>query len=157
MSAAAILSIRPIYADQILAGTKTIELRKSSMGLNSGDIILVYSSAPEQRIKFWFNIREIEALDIADMWSRYHGKLGVKYDEYMQYFDGQRSAVGLHVGEVHSLAPIPLKQIQLLIPGFVPPQGLIWLRDDFGKFEPLLASLSAPLPDHIFAQQNFAF
>ena len=52
MSSAAILSIKPVYANQILAGTKAIELRKSSMGLSAGDVILVYSSAPEQQLGF---------------------------------------------------------------------------------------------------------
>jgi predicted transcriptional regulator len=59
MSVAAILSIKPTYANQILAGSKTIELRKSAMGLTAGDVVLVYSSAPEQRIAFWFRIKRL--------------------------------------------------------------------------------------------------
>jgi predicted transcriptional regulator len=154
MSAAAILSIKPIYVSKILAGTKTIELRKSSMGLNSGDVILVYSSVPEQQITFWFQIQAIETLRVDSMWDRYRDVLGIGHEEYMEYFSGVEYAVALHVGRVQQVSPVSLREIQRLVPGFVPPQGLIWLKDDIGRFERLLASLSAPLPADVFTQQS---
>jgi hypothetical protein len=89
MNSAAILSIKPQYANQILAGTKRIELRKSAMGLGEEDVVLVYASAPEQTLKFWF-------------------------------------------------------------------RGLIWLKDDFGRYQRLLAELSSPLPQDLFPQQRLA-
>jgi len=157
MSSAAILSIKPVYANQILAGTKTIELRKSSMGLNAGDVILVYSSAPEQHLGFWLRVKDVEVLPIEKMWQRYQERLGIGYDVYAAYFSGVHAAVGLHIGEVHRLVPIPLQEIQQLVPGFVPPQGIIWLREEFGKYERLVPRLSDPLPKEIFPQQSLAF
>lgn len=157
MSAAAILSIKPVYANRILAGTKTIELRKSSMGLHSGDIIVVYASAPEQRIHFWFQIRNVETLAVEEMWNRYSLQLGIDYKDYAEYFSEQSSAVAFHIGNIQRVTPIPLKMIEDLVPQFVPPQGLIWLRDEFGKFEQLLTALSQPLPGKIFAQQSLTF
>src|SRR5437879_9427919 len=128
MSVAAILSIKPTYANQILAGSKTIELRKSAMGLTAGDVVLVYSSAPEQRIVFWFCIKEIEALSVSEMWDRYASSLGIAHEDYLTYFSDAPEAVGLHIGDVHPIIPIPLTTIEHLVPGFVPPQGLMWLR-----------------------------
>jgi predicted transcriptional regulator len=157
MSNAAILSIKPIYANQILTGTKTIELRKSSMGLSAGDIVLVYSSAPEQRFAFWFRIQRVESLAVSEMWKRHAPILGIDYEGYAAYFGDLGTAVGLHVGEVHPLNPIPLRETEKLVNGFVPPQGLIWLRDDFGRFEKLLTELSDPLPAEVFPQQSLMF
>jgi predicted transcriptional regulator len=157
MSNAAILSIKPVYANQILKGTKTIELRKSSMGLTAGDVVLVYSSAPEQRFAFWFRIRLVEPLSVSEMWERYEPVLGIDHEDYVAYFRDLDTAVGLHVGEIHPLNPIPLREIEKLVDGFVPPQGLIWLRDDFGRFEKLLANLSDPLPAELFPQQSLMF
>ena len=154
MSSAAVLSIKPQYASQILAGTKTIELRKSSMGLIAGDIVLVYSSAPEQQISFWFQIRVIETLPVDSMWKRYQDVLGIEFDDYEAYFTGVEYATALHVGKVQPVRPVSLQEIQVLVPGFVPPQGLIWLRDDLGRFERLLGDLSVPLPAEVFAQQS---
>ncbi len=157
MGNAAILSIKPVYANQILARTKTIELRKSAMGLGAGDVILVYSSAPEQRIGFWVRVSEVETLPVEQMWERHHEHLGIGYEDYAAYFSGTQNAVGLHIGEVHPLLPVPLGEIQRLVPGFVPPQGIIWLRDEVGRYEKLLPALSDPLPKDVFPQQSLGF
>ena len=156
MSSVALLSIKPVYAREILAGTKTIELRRSAMGLKAGDIVLVYISAPEQRLGFWFRIKTIETLPPEEMWRRYHEHLGIAEVEYRAYFDGASAAVGLHIGELHPLAsPVPLAEIQRLVPGFVTPQGLLRLREAQGRYEQLLRRLSSPLPRDAFPQQSF--
>jgi predicted transcriptional regulator len=157
MSTAAIISIRPQYANKILDGTKSIELRKSAMGLGEGDVILVYSSAPEQRLAFWFRIRAIEALPLKEMWASYSAQLGINCDDYYAYFNGLDVAVGLHIGEIQPFSPIPLKEIEALVPGFVPPQGILWLRDEMGRFRNLLSKLSIPLPDDVFLQRSLRF
>ena len=156
MSVAAILSIKPTYANQILAGSKMIELRKSAMGLTAGDVVLVYSSAPEQRIAFWFCIKEIEALSVGEMWDRYASRLGIAHEDYLTYFSDASEAVGFHIGDVHPITPIPLTTIERLVPGFVPPQGLMWLRGEVGRFGDLLSNLSTPLPRTMFPQQTLA-
>ncbi|PWU11123.1 MAG: hypothetical protein C5B50_24050 [Verrucomicrobia bacterium] len=156
MSTAAILSIKPIYANQILAGSKTIELRKSSMGLRAGDVILVYSSAPEQKLSFWFRIECVEKLPVREMWSKHHQTLGINEEDYLAYFLDVPLAVGFHVGAVHPLRPIHLAEVEELVPGFVPPQGIIWLKDELGRFRNLLARLSPALPDDVFSQQSLS-
>jgi predicted transcriptional regulator len=157
MSTSAIISIKPVYANQILAGTKTIELRKSAMGLSEDDVILVYSSAPEQQLAFWFRIQMVESLSVRKMWNLHGPHLGIDFEDYSAYFNGLEYAVGFHVGEVQPIVPIPLKEIETLVEGFVPPQGIIWLRDDMGRFKALLSKLSTPLPDDVFAQQSLKF
>lgn len=152
MSSAAILSIKPVYANQILAGTKTIELRKTSMGLGPRDVVLVYSSAPEQRIAFWLRIEQVESLPPDDMWARYRERLGIDREDYDAYFSDTTTATGLHVGEVHPVDPVGLEQIRQAVSGFVPPQGLIWLREPSGRYGELLAKLSDPLPSDVFPQ-----
>src|ERR1700722_13839551 len=122
MSTSAIISIKPVYANQILAGTKTIELRKSAMGLNEDDVILVYSSAPEQRLAFWFRIRMVESLPVQKMWDLHSAHLGIGFEDYLAYFNGLKNAVGFHVGDLQPIEPIPLKETERLVEGFVPPQ-----------------------------------
>jgi predicted transcriptional regulator len=157
MNTAAILSIKPIYANQILAGEKTIELRKSSMGLSKGDIILVYSSSPEQRFHFWFQIQKIEKLPVNKMWQKHYKHLGIDYESYESYFKDTHEAVGLHIGKIQPFLPIPLREAEKLIPGFVPPQGIIWLRDEFGRFKKFLSEISCPLPKNVFPQRSLNF
>jgi predicted transcriptional regulator len=152
MSSAAIISIKPEYANQILAGTKTIELRKSAMGLGPQDVLLVYSSAPEQQLSFWFRIWKVETLPVAEMWRRYEDRLGIGREDYEAYFTSTETATGFHVGEIHRLKPVPLTEIQRAVEGFVPPQGMIWFRDEFGRYKRLLSKLSDPLPKDVFPQ-----
>ncbi|MGA2451705.1 MAG: ASCH domain-containing protein [Polyangiaceae bacterium] len=154
MSSAIILSIRPEYAHRILDGTKTIELRRSAMGLVPDDVVLVYVSAPDQRFAFWFRVARVEALPVDDMWQRYHERLGIEREQYLAYFAGSRTATGLHVGEVRPLLPeIPLDEVRALMPDFVPPQGQIRLRDSVGRYAAFLSRLSTPLPPDVFPQQ----
>jgi predicted transcriptional regulator len=158
MSSAAILSIKPQYADRILDGSKTIELRRSSMGLKRGDVVLVYVSSPEQKLAFWFRVAEVERLPVDEMWRRHAEHLGIPKPDFDAYFAGANAAVGLHVGQVCRLdPPIPLSTIQQLVPGFVPPQGMIWLNEGPSRFEQLVGSLSCPLPRDVFPQESLRF
>ncbi|HSN99645.1 MAG TPA: ASCH domain-containing protein [Candidatus Nanopelagicales bacterium] len=153
MTTVAILSIKPVYAQQILAGTKTIELRRSAMGLKRGDLIIVYISSPEQRLGMWFRVRDIEALPVDEMWARYHDRLGIDQEPYLAYFEGAPRAIGLHVSDLHPFEPgLPLPEIRQLVPGFVPPQGMLVIRDIRGRYQDLLARLPSPLPTDIFPQ-----
>lgn len=147
MSNVAIISIKPFYANQILRGTKTVELRRSPMGLMKGDIVLVYFLAPEQQLRMWFRVKDIETLPVAEMWRRYRDNVGIVHKDYLAYFGDSATATGIHVSEVNALEPgISLDELQQLVPGFTPPQGIIWLRDSVGRFERLLPRLSVPLP-----------
>jgi predicted transcriptional regulator len=155
MSSAVILSIRPEYARRILGGEKTIELRRSPMGLEPRDVVLVYISAPDQCLGFWFRIANIETLPVDEMWRRHNSRLGIEEEPFLSYFRGSRMATGLHVSDVHPLVPeISLATIRALVPDFVPPQGLIRLRDTTDRYEELLSKLSAPLPADAFPQQR---
>ena len=89
MNNAAILSIKPVYANKILAGTKTIELRKSAMNLSADDVILVYSSAPDQCIAFWFRVKAVEALPVEEMWRQHREHLGIDSEDYQAYLAGR--------------------------------------------------------------------
>lgn len=45
-----LLSIKPEYADKILAGKKTVELRRVRTRLEAGDLVLVYVTSPQQNL-----------------------------------------------------------------------------------------------------------
>jgi hypothetical protein len=57
------------------------------------------------------------------------------------------------VGEVHRLNPaIPLARIKEVVPDFMPPQGVLFVRDNNGRFKKLLSMISPALPDDTFQQ-----
>ena len=154
MNRAAILSILPIYATAILDGTKTVELRKSSKGLRSGDVVLMYVTAPDKCFSFWWRIANVEELSVEEMWRRHQSRICIDHDAYLSYFSACTRAFGLHVGELRKVAPIQLEEVQMLVPEFAAPQGMIWLSGKSAKYDRLLSHLSEPLPEDVFPQQR---
>ena len=155
MNNIAILSIKPEFSSKILAGLKDIELRHTTLNLKKGDIVIVYESAPKQTISFWFRVKKIEILPINEMWNKYNNSLGIDLEDYNAYFKGSEKALGLHIGELNQLSPpIPLAKIKKLVPDFVPPQGIIWVRDNVLRFKKLLPEISPPLPDSSIPQRE---
>ncbi len=153
MSNVALISIKPEYSSKILNRVKEIELRRSSMGLVKNDVVIVYESAPKQTIGFWFRVADIEILPVAEMWSKYKDKLGIDKESYFSYFEGCTEATGLHIRDVFPLdTPIPLIRIKELVPNFVPPPGLIWVKDNGLRFKDLVCAISPPLPEEAFQQ-----
>ena len=63
----AILSIKPIYAHEIIKGNKKIEFRKLRFKRDV-ERVYIYSSSPEQKIIGYFTIKTIEESTPLDLW-----------------------------------------------------------------------------------------
>lgn len=81
-----LLSIKPEYANKIIAGTKKYEFRKH---LAQGNIqkIIIYSTAPEKKI-----IGEVEVVGTLSMkktplWEKTKMNAGISRKKFRQYFD----------------------------------------------------------------------
>jgi len=153
MNNVAIMSIKPEYSSKILSHTKKIELRHSSLGLAKDDIVIVYESAPKQVIGLWFRVMDVETLPVMEMWEKYSDILGIDRNSYLLYLEGCTEATGLHIGDTFPLnPPISLNSIKELVPDFVPPQSITWIRDNALRFKSLVCAISPPLPSDIFSQ-----
>jgi predicted transcriptional regulator len=125
------LSIKRIYAERIIDGIKKIELRKRSIGLELGDLILLYETTPDSMIKGGFIADKTISLPVAQMWSKYHHILGVDKDFYDIYFDKCELAYGTFIYQSFSFPSISLKEINELCPNFIPPQATINWRNNW--------------------------
>ena len=81
------LSIKQIYAERIIAGTKKIELRKRLIGMELGELILLYETTPDSVIKGGFIADKTISLPPSKMWNQYHHIMGVDKEFYDIYFD----------------------------------------------------------------------
>lgn len=122
---AVLLSIKPKYADLILAGTKTVELRRSWPSNDIG-VMVIYSSAPIQRLTGVALVTEIRECDLDTLWrvAQAHGG-GVSEEELRDYIGNKSLAYGVMLGRVE-----PAKVLvdpKDLFPGFTPPQGFLYL------------------------------
>lgn len=125
------LSIKQIYAERIIAGTKKIELRKRSIGMKLGDLVLLYETNPDSVIRGGFIADKTISLPPSKMWNQYHHIMGVDKEFYDTYFENCDFAYGTLIHQSFSFPALPLKQIQELCPGFVPPQATINWREDW--------------------------
>lgn len=93
-----LLSIKPEYADKIMAGTKKYEFRKH---LAQGDIqkIIIYSTAPEKKI-----IGEVEVVGTLSMkktplWEKTKSAAGISRKKYREYFFQCKNACAYILGK----------------------------------------------------------
>lgn len=125
------LSIKQVYAERIIAGTKKIELRKRPIGMELGDLVLLYETTPDSVIKGGFIADKTISLPPSKMWNQYRQIMGVDKEFYDIYFENCEFAYGTLIHQSFSFTALPLKQIQKLCPGFVPPQATINWREDW--------------------------
>ncbi len=123
---AVLLSIKPKYADLIISGTKTVELRRSWPSNDVG-VMVIYSSAPIQRLIGIALINEIRECSPKALWevAEAHGG-GVTEDELKAYIGTKRVAYGVMLGRV--LPAEVLVNPKELFPNFTPPQGFLYLN-----------------------------
>lgn len=119
------LSIKRIYAERIVSGAKTIELRKRPIGMELGNLILLYETAPDSTIKSGFIADRTICLPISKMWDQYSSVMGVEREFYDRYFENCEVAYGTLIYQSFYFHNLPLEQIYKLCPGFVPPQATI--------------------------------
>lgn len=141
---AVLLSIKPKYADLILAGTKTVELRRSWPSNDIGAMV-IYSSAPVQRLTGVALINEIKECDLEALWSvaQAHGG-GVTYEELTEYIDDKKLAYGVMLGKV---LPAEVRvDPKSLFTSFTPPQGFLYLTpQDFQRTMSAMFPSGVPL------------
>lgn len=125
------LSIKQIYAERIIAGTKKIELRKRLIGMELGELILLYETTPDSVIRGGFIADKTISLPPSKMWNQYNHIMGVDKEFYDIYFENCEFAYGTLIHQSFSFPALPLKQIQKLCPGFVTPQATINWREDW--------------------------
>ncbi|WP_051495520.1 MULTISPECIES: ASCH domain-containing protein [unclassified Methylibium] len=120
-----LLSIKPKYADLILSGTKTVELRRSWPSNDVG-VMVIYSSAPIQRLTGIALITEIRECTPDALWdvAQAHGG-GVTEDELKEYIGKKALAYGVMLGRVE-VAEVQVDPKELF-PNFTPPQGFLYL------------------------------
>ncbi len=131
---AVLISIKPKYTDLIVAGSKTVELRRS-WPPNDVHAMVIYSSAPVQKLVAIAYIDRLEEKDLEGLWdiAQRHGG-GVSREELAEYLAGKKSGFGLMIKSV-DVAECQVDPKQLF-PDFTPPQSFLYLPpDDFGRVE----------------------
>ena len=120
---ALLLSLRPQHAEKVLAGSKTVELRRTRPRVRGGDSIYIYVSSP---IKALVGICEVEKVIYGaphEIWEQVQHDSGVTKEQFDQYYDGAANAYAISLKDFRSFPqPLELERLREGWSDFWPPQ-----------------------------------
>jgi len=122
------LSLKPAYAELVLSGEKTVELRRIRPRAAPGTLVVVYASTPVRAVVGTCIVEAIGSEAPAVIWNLHGQRTGVCRSEFNTYFYGRTIAVAITVGRPHRLErPISLDAVRQGLDCFAPPQSFRYL------------------------------
>jgi len=122
------LSLKPLFAELVLNGDKTVELRRIQPRAEPGTLVVVYASTPVRAVLGTCVVEDIgtEAPDV--IWELHGARTGVRRHEFDSYFQGREIAVAITIRHPQRLeAPVPLGVLRQGLDRFSPPQSFRYL------------------------------
>lgn len=118
----AIISIRPNFAEAILAGVKTVELRRRIPLVEVGTRLWIYATRPKGAIVGSAIVGGIIKSTPETVWNYCSEQAGISLEDFDRYFDGAKEAIAISLTFVHRVKPIEISQLRIMREGFHPPQ-----------------------------------
>ena len=139
-----LLSVRPRFADALLNGTKTVEMRRRPIRLPGGALCLLYASSPTRALTGALRVASIDHGTPDELWRRHGPRTALTRDEYDDYLAGRSTACALVITAVIAFhIPVPLAELRRRSGGFVAPQSYRFVND--GELKTLLNGQAAEL------------
>jgi predicted transcriptional regulator len=129
-----LLSIKPEYADKILAGKKTVELRRVRTRLEAGDLVLVYVTSPQQILVASLEVERVITENLPqnkkNFWEQVKDKAGITYQDFQRYYQGASLGVAIFFNNKNIFNnPIKLTTLKKKLPAINPPQSYRYITD----------------------------
>lgn len=121
-----LLSIKPKYANAILAGEKLVEFRKLTFKKEI-ERVYIYSSAPEQRITGYFTIREIISDTPEELWRKFSKVGSISEEDFFEYFADKEIGYSIRIKTVNKFRIS--KNPKDIFKNFVPPQSYMYCEE----------------------------
>src|ERR1700739_2681673 len=128
---AVLFSIRPFYVDKILAGQKTVELRRRfpEVGM-SGSTAMIYCTSPVKAIVGSAKISDVRKLSLSTLWRSHGGAACIAKDDFNEYFAGQDHGFAIILTGAKSLqGRFSASDLEAKF-GIVPPQSYRYLAEE---------------------------
>lgn len=124
-----VLSIKPQYAEPIIDGIKTVELRRRfPKNVPQGTFAYIYTTSPVRALTGLAEIKSVEQKSIEEIWKKHSKTACIKKKDFLHYFSG------LDAGFVISFKnPVRLKRSIELNElrerfNFEPPQSFLYAK-----------------------------
>ncbi|WP_116996680.1 ASCH domain-containing protein [Desertimonas flava] len=119
-----LISLRPRFANLILAGEKTTEIRRGPSRLQAGATALVYSSLPVRALIGAVMIADVYVRAPSTVWRKWGSSTGLRRHEFERYVEGCEQVTAILLG-AHTTFPQPvsLDELRRRAGTFVAPQS----------------------------------
>ncbi len=130
-----LVSMKPKYADRILAGSKLVEVRKKFSGRWVGRRAVLYASSPQKALVGEATVRAVTSGSPTEIWARFGPNIGCSSGEFAEYVGGATKVSAIELDDVYPYRePVSVSQIShLLRQDLRPPQSYCDLRLDDPK------------------------
>lgn len=119
-----LLSVRPRFAEMLLSGTKTAELRRTPVRAQEGSTGLIYASSPERALVGAFRSAGVHSDGPEKTWRRWSSRFGLTRDEFDVYVAGCDRVTTVLIGDVRAFPdPVPLESLRSRWEQFTAPQS----------------------------------
>lgn len=150
-----LISLEKRHAENILEGTKTVELRRRSMHVAIGTTVWFYVKVPVGSVIGYAKVADLHTLAPSTLWNRFGSVSGLQRREFFEYFEGSATAFALSLEEPRRLAkPIPLSELRDASNGFHPPQFFANIASDGALFTALSRGLIKSSRDESIRQST---
>src|ERR1700732_3698628 len=99
-----LVSIRPQYVAKILAGQKTVELRRRfPESVSVGKTVYIYSTSPVRAVVGCAKIEDVQRLPVSDIWKEYADAACISRRDFLDYFRGTKFGFAILLGAVKAM------------------------------------------------------
>lgn len=124
---ALVLSLKPRFAEAILAGTKTVEVRRVRPRITVQTLALMYASGNARALVGTCMVRSVTRYPADELWHLHGADTALSRTEFDAYLQGRDSGVALLLESAEPLAaPISLHTLRRAH-GFRPPQSFAYV------------------------------
>ena len=128
-----VLSLKPRFAEAILSGVKTVELRRTVPKIVVPTRALLYATTPVRALLGTCIITRVQTADLAVLWREHGSRSDLRYHEFERYFDGVDVGTALVLTQPQAFGRrVPLQDLRAKPRGFRPPQSFAYVDTKTG-------------------------
>ena len=128
-----VLSLKPRFAEAILAGDKTVELRRTVPKIVVPTLALLYATTPVRALLGTCIITSVRSADLAVLWRQCGSRSDLRHHEFQQYFHGVDVGTALTLTQPQAFGRrVPLQDLRAKPRGFRPPQSFAYVDAETG-------------------------
>lgn len=111
-----IMSIRSSYANQIISGKKTVEIRRALVHMKKGDKVAIYATLPVAKIIGFYIVNQVIYDKPEMIWKQYQKEMCISHDIFVEYTAKKDKLSAIMILSVKKVDGKALSEIAISIP-----------------------------------------